>query len=396
MIDFNIAPLTRYQRRLTREFNVDTVRRLGRYYDEHEHEPIKEVDEIRARSLAIMGQAAALAAGRPGEKGGLSGVVVGEERNWGDPAVIISTSQGFVGNMVVAALGSPKQKERCAGKFVAFAITEPCCGSDTSSIQTTAMLDKETNEWVINGTKIFITGGSICSHVVVWASLDRGLGRAAMKSFLVEADNPGMSVTKLENKLGFRASDTAVLVFEDCRVPYEEVIGDPEVKARTTTQSGFQGVMKTFDASRPIVAALALGVGQAALDFAKEKLEEAGYTFPYDRGTHELNAVQREVLEMEAGLEVARLLIWRAGAMLDTGQRNSLEASMAKAKAGKVATVVTEKCVALLGPLGFSHDWAAEKFMRDCKVTDIFEGTGQINTLIVARNILGFSRDQLK
>jgi acyl-CoA dehydrogenase len=141
---------------------------------------------------------------------------------------------------------------------------------------------------------------------------------------------------------------------------------------------------------------MALGTGRAALDFTKEKFEEEGFTFPYDRSPHELSAVQRDVLDMEAQLDVSRLLIWRAGAMLDSGQRNSREASSAKAKAGKAAGDVCQKCVALLGPLGYSREWLAEKFMRDCKITDLFEGTGQINMLVVARLILGFKRDMLK
>ncbi|MBW2060734.1 MAG: acyl-CoA dehydrogenase family protein [Deltaproteobacteria bacterium] len=396
MIDFEIAPLTKESQRLTREFNLNTVRRVSRYYDEHEHEEIKEVEEITEKSEAISRKLASLAGEKQGEGFSMASVIIGEERCWGDAALNISISNAFVGNMVVGAIGSPEQKARTAGKFVAFAITEPGCGSDTSAIQTTAQLDPETNEWVINGEKIFITGGRLCEFAVVWATLDRSLGRAAIKSFLIENNNPGMTVTKLENKLGFRASDTVTLVFEDCRIPYDDILGSPEIKPKTTSKTGFKSVMATFDASRPAVAALAVGIGQAALDFTKEKLEQEGFTFPYDRGQHALQAIQASILDMEANIEAARLLTWRSASMLETGQRNSLEASMAKSKAGRTATLVTEKCVELLGPLGYSRNWLVEKWMRDCKVTDIFEGTGQINSLIIARNILGFSRDQLK
>lgn len=205
-----------------------------------------------------------------------------------------------------------------------------------------------------------------------------------------------MTLTKLENKLGIRASDTASIVFEDCRIPYDSILGSPEIKPKKTTATGFKGVMKTFDVTRPAVAAQAIGVAQAALDFTREKLEEEGFVFPYDRGQHSLNATQRDIIEMEANLEAARLLTWRSAAMLETGERNSLEASFGKAKAGRAATLVCQKCVALLGPLGYSREWLVEKFMRDCKITDIFEGTGQIQMLVIARNILGFTRDQLK
>ena len=141
---------------------------------------------------------------------------------------------------------------------------------------------------------------------------------------------------------------------------------------------------------------MAIGVARAALDFTKEKLEEAGYTFPYNRGIHSLSAIQKEVLDMEANLEVARLLVWQSASMLDKALRNSLESSMGKAKAGRAATLVCQKCVSLLGPLGYSREWLAEKWMRDCKINDIFEGTGQIQMLIVCRHILGFTRQQLK
>ena len=159
-----------------------------------------------------------------------------------------------------------------------------------------------------------------------------------------------------------------------------QTISGPSIKATT----------------RPSVAAMAIGVARAALEFTKETLEKEGYSFPYDRSPRTLNSVQRDVLEMEANLEVARLLTWRAASMLDTGERNSLEASMAKAKAGLVVTRVTQKAVELLGPLGYSRKYLVEKWMRDSKINDIFEGTGQINTLIVARRILGYTRDELK
>jgi len=392
MIDFELAPATRDIRQRTHKYAEDVLRRLSRYYDDHEHAEIKEMDEIRAKDEAIsFGHQPAPGRERR-EGGGVTGVVMSEEKYWGDAGLSLGTLRSFVGNMTIAALGNEEQRKHAAGKFAAFAITEPCCGSDTASIQTTAVLDEKTNEWVINGQKIFITGGTRSDMVVVWASLDRSLGRPAMKAFLVDTGTPGMTMPKVEDKLGFRASDTAVVVLDDCRIPYENILGDPEIKPKT----GFQGAMKTFDMSRPVVASLSLGIGRAALDFAKEKLEEEGYSFPYDRGPHELKTIQSEILDMEADLDAARLLVWRAGAMLDTGQRNNLEASMAKAKAGRTGTLVCEKCVELLGPLGYSREWLAEKWMRDCKITDIFEGTGQINMLIVARNILGFSRSLLK
>lgn len=398
MISFDLAPNARRALRLTRELNLKTVRPITRYYDEHEHEEISaEVIEAISKGNEAIAWASFPKEGEKQEGPGLMGVITGEERNWGDSALSMSATNSFVGNIVIGITGTPEQKEHAAGKYAAFCMTEPCCGSDTAAIQTTAELDEKTNEWVINGEKIFVTGGRRCEMAVVWASLDRSLGRAAMKPFLVDKGTPGMTVTKLEHKMGFRASDTAAIIFDNCRIPYENVIGNPEIVQKTGSGSaGFASAMKTFDGSRPAVAATALGIGQAALDFAKEILEKEGITVPYDKGRHELTSVQKDLLDMEAALDTARLLIWRSAAMLDTGERNSLEASMGKSKAGRTATLVTQKCVELLGPLGYSQEYLAEKFMRDSKITDIFEGTGQINLLIIARSILGYSRAMLK
>jgi acyl-CoA dehydrogenase len=298
-----------------------------------------------------------------------------------------------LGNAAIFAVGTQEQIQRFGSRYTAMAITEPGAGSDSAAIRATAKLDEAANEWVLNGEKIFVTAADRCEAVVVWASLDRSQGRAAIKSFVVEKGTPGFTLTKLEDKLGIRASDTGSFALEDCRIPYDNILGTPEIKVK---KGGFKGVMKTFDMTRPHIATQAIGVARAALEFTKEKLEEAGYAFPYDRSIGELSVIQHSVLEMEANLEVARLLTHRAVAMMNKGLRNSLEASMCKAKAGRSATLVTQKCVALLGPLGYSREWLVEKWMRDSKITDLFEGTGQIQMLIIARTILGFSRTQLK
>lgn len=395
MIDFEIAPLTQEVMEMIKKFNVEVVRDLSRHYDEYEHEH----DEMTEEEIAIFKknlgaiQKKAFSGEKPSEGFGMSRIMMAEERAWGASALGGAATNMGLGNAAILAVGTPDQKERFSGFYCAMAITEPSCGSDTAAIQATAKLDDAANEWILNGEKIFVTAGKRCEAVVVWASLDRSKGRPAIKSFVIEKTRPGISVTKLEDKLGIRASDTASIVLEDCRIPYDNILGSPEIMEK---KGGFRGVMATFDATRPAVAAGAVGVARAALEFTKEKLEEEGYTFPYDVGIHKLSAIQKEVLDMEANLEAARLLVWKAGAMLDTGERNSLEASSGKAKAGKMASVVCQKCVELLGPLGYSCDWLVEKWMRDCKITDLFEGTGQINMLIVARNILQFGRDKLK
>jgi acyl-CoA dehydrogenase len=306
-----------------------------------------------------------------------------------------------LGGAAVAAAGTPAQKERFLKRFTegkpkwgAMAITEPGCGSDSAAVATTAT--REGDDWVINGTKIFCTSGQMAAEksegfVVVWASVDRKAGRAGIKPFVVEHNTPGMTVARVENKLGIRVSDTAMLSFDNCRVPAENLLGSAEVKA----EGGFKDVMATFDATRPIVAAMAAGVGRAALDHVRDFLADQQVPIRYGISPRKLTALERDFMEMEVQLKAARLLTWRAAWMLDMGQRNSLEASMAKAKAGKVVTLITQKAVELLGPLGYSRTRLVEKWMRDAKINDIYEGTQQINLLIIARRILGYSSKEL-
>jgi acyl-CoA dehydrogenase len=332
----------------------------------------------------------------------LMSVVTIEELSWGDAGLYISLPSPGLGGTAVLSAGTAEQKERFlspfregAPKWAAMAITEPGCGSDSAAITTTAVRDGD--DWVLNGTKVFVTSGLMAAEksdgfVVVWATVDKSAGRAGIKAFVVNSGTPGMTVTKIEKKMGIRVSDTAMIVFDDCRIPLNNLLGSPEVK---TTSEGFKGVMATFDASRPTVAASAIGIGRAALDFVREAFDKAGITIRYGTAPSKLSARERDFMEMEANLQAARLLTWRASWMMDQGMRNSLEASMAKAKAGLAVTQVTQKAVELLGPLGYSRKCLLEKWMRDAKINDIFEGTQQINLLIVARRILGYSSKEL-
>jgi acyl-CoA dehydrogenase len=280
------------------------------------------------------------------------------------------------------------------------AMTETSCGSDTSAITTTAVRDGD--EWVLNGEKIFVTCGKRAMEnpggvLAVWATVDKSAGRAGMKSFVVPAGTPGAKVEKMEKKLGIRASDTVTIVLDNCRIPYENILGSPEVrKIDKTTTAGFKKAMATFDATRPIVAAMALGVGRAALDFIRETLEKEGIKIRYGLPRHKLSSLERDVIDMEANYKAAKLLTLRSFWLMSQLQPNNLEASMAKAKAGLAVTKITQKAVEIMGPLGYSRKYLLEKWMRDAKINDIFEGTGQINMLIVARRILEYSRDQLK
>ena len=210
------------------------------------------------------------------------------------------------------------------------AITEPGVGSDSANIQTTATLDGD--DYVINGEKIYVTAGERCDHVVVWATLDKKPGRAAIKSFVVPKGTPGMTLERLEHKLGIRSSDTATFRFENCRVPKENLLGSPDVDAK----QGFAGAMATFDNTRPLVAAMAVGCARASLELTKELLEEVGVVVDYDRpADHPVRRGRDAASRWSRDWEAAYLLTLQAAWMADNGKPNSLEASMAKAKAGR-------------------------------------------------------------
>jgi acyl-CoA dehydrogenase len=287
-------------------------------------------------------------------------------------------------------VGTPEQQERFGGLWASMAITEPGTGSDSANIRTTAVLDGDA--YVINGEKIFVTSGERSEAVVVWATLDQNLGRAAIKSFVVPKGTPGMTVERLEHKLGIKASDTATIRFENCRVPIENLLGSADID----TRQGFAGAMATFDNTRPLVAAMAVGCAKASLDLTHDLLEQVGVTIDYDRPALTQSAAVARFLQMEADWESARLLMLKAAWLADNRCANAIEASMAKAKAGRMASDVTLGCVELCGSVGYSEGELLEKWARDSKILDIFEGTQQIQQLIVARRLLGLSSTELK
>jgi acyl-CoA dehydrogenase len=332
-----------------------------------------------------------------------------ETWSWVDAGQYLSTPNASLGVAAVQEVGPKEAQRRFLKRFTegnpkwgAMAMTESGAGSDTSAIRTRAVLDESTGEWVLNGEKIFCTNGSLAlaeseGFVVVWATVDPGSGRAGMKPFVVEAGTPGVTIAKQEDKLGIRASDTSTIVLDDARIPFDNLLGSPEVqRSGGATTKGFKGAMKTFDVTRPVVSASAVGVARAALEYTREKLADLGIGVDYRKPGHALSAVERDLVEMEGRLKAAWLLTQRAASMTDHGLANRLEASMCKAYAGEAATWITQKSVALLGPLGYSRELLVEKWMRDAKINDIFEGTRQINLLIVARSILGYTRRELK
>ncbi len=384
---------------------MNMLRPISRKYDRAEHEYPKELDLLAAMIDGMSSSGASEGAGATGAAqqqpreadtdrvrngANLASVLSITEMCWGDTGLLLAMPRQGLGNAAIAAVASPEQQERYAGVWAAMAITEPGTGSDSANITTTATLDGD--EYVLNGEKIFVTSGERAGAVVVWATLDKTLGRAAIKSFVVHRDNPGMKVERLEHKLGIRASDTAVITFTNCRVPAEDLLGSPEIDVK----AGFGGAMATFDNTRPLVAAMAIGCARAALDLTKDLLEQAGVVIDHDRPARLQSAAAAKFLQMEADWEAGKLLMLQAAWMADNRKPNSLEASMAKAKAGRVGSDITLSCVELCGTLGYSETELLEKWARDSKILDIFEGTQQIQQLIVARRILGLSSAQLK
>jgi acyl-CoA dehydrogenase len=379
----------------------EVFRPISRRYDREEHTRPKELDMLAA---VIDGMEDGVGTGAGATGVGRSNGSEGANRNGasmatalgvmelsrGDVGLLLSMPRQGLGNSAIAAVADEEQRARFAGKWAAMAITEPEAGSDSAAIRTTAMPDGD--EYVLNGEKIWVTAGDRAELIVVWATLDRGQGRAAIKSFVVERSNPGLILERLDKKLGIRASDSATFRLVDCRVPRENLLGSPEID----TRRAFAGAMQTFDSTRPLVAAMAVGLARACLDETRRLLTEAGMAIDWDRPTAAQHAAVAELLALEADYEAARLLTLEACWMADNGKPNSLQGSMAKAKAGRSCVDIALRCVQLCGALGYGEELLLEKWARDAKILDIFEGTQQIQQLIVARQLLGKTSAELR
>ena len=379
---------------------INVLRPISRKYDKAEHSYPKELDMLASLVDGMNeggeGMNAGAAVGKRGtnEQGNKNGVNLSTalsviEMCYGDTALLLSMPRQGLGNSAIAAVANEEQLERFKNTWAAMAITEPNCGSDSAAIRTTATKDGE--DYILNGEKIFVTSGDRADAIVVWATLDKKLGRSAIKSFVIPKGTAGMTVERLEHKLGIKASDTAVIRLVDCRVPANNLLGNAEIDIA----KGFAGVMETFDNTRPLVAAMAIGCAKASLERIKEIFSDyldPQYITPYLQTTH----IASQIYRMEAEWEAARLLTLKAAWMADNKKPNSKEASISKAKAGRICNEITLKCVELASTIGYNEDELLEKWARDSKILDIFEGTQQIQQLIIARRELGKSSSELK
>ncbi len=404
-IEFSLSEKQRELQSAVRQLAKSVVRPQSLKWD-HDH----EIDPDFLRNLAMMassmGQSGLGSSGSlmrqedeapdPNSKDkksrsqNLTTVLASEEMAWGDAALLLCVPGPGLGGPPVRASGTPEQKQRFFSifddlqvlKWGAYALTEPNAGSDVSGIRTSCR--KDGSHWVINGRKCYITNGARASWNVVFATVDPALGRAGHRAFVVEKGTPGFSVGRIEDKMGLRASETAELVFEDCRVPAENLLGGEE---KYQTKEGFMTAMKTFDNTRPIVASMAIGIGRAAYEYARDFVKDH---YVLSRPIPRYAALAERLARIGRGLAAARMVTWRAAWLADEGASNAKEASMAKAMAGQVAIRACIDAIEICGAEGSIQTEHAllEKWFRDIKVYDIFEGTGQIQRIVISKRLM--------
>lgn len=389
MVDFS---LTESDLKILKQVKAegDAGNKYARYYDDHEDETLP----MRLPEADDFPPLADLYAGR-----GLDDtpfvtlqMLILMERG-ASHGIPLEQQHASLGNAALSSAGTKEQKEKWGHMSLSMSITEPGTGSDTKAIVTTARLDGD--EWVIDGEKIFVTRGSKSDGVVVWATLDRSAGRGGIKSFLVERGTPGFEIVRKERKMGVRTRYTEAYSFQDCRIPRGNLLGGNEEVKKDSAVS-YKSVLKTFNMTRPAVASAAVGKARGALDFAREALASEGVEVDWESGANMRSAAQQKLIETEADIEAARLTVLRASWLADKGEPNNLEASVCKAKGGDIARSATQAAMALVGATSISHDYLLEKYLRDARVNDIYEGTAEIQRLVIARTILGFSSDELK
>lgn len=397
MIEFELEPGQRNIQQMVRFFAKSELRPKALEFDRNGVSDafMRKVNKMGIGAGAVPKEMGGDDAGEKSDSKGASqsnrlGVIAAEEMAWGDPGVILSFPGPGLGGPPVAITGTPEQKERCFSIFGkdkepawgAYGLTEPGAGSDAANISTTCR--KDGDYYVLNGTKCFITNGGRAAWVVIFATLDKNRGREAHRAFIVEKGTPGFSVGKIEKKLGLRSSETAELVLDECRVHKDNLLGG-EAHYEQKGSGGFKTAMKTFDSTRPPVASMATGIARASYELARDAAKEL---FMLGRPLARNQAVRETLAEMERKITAARLMTWHATWMADLGIPNSKEASMCKAYAGSVAKWVTTEAVGLVGGYGTEQERLLEKAMRDVQVFDIFEGTGQIQRLIVSRRLM--------
>ena len=356
-------------------------RRYARYYDKHEDE-IEPEEFPEAKDLPNPITLAEEGVGGSSGSRILHSLVM-LEIYWG--GISLHRSKWGLGNTVLKTVATPEQFEKWKNHTIAIAITEPGAGSDPANIRTTATFDRETGEWILNGEKIFISQAQSGDAAMVLSRFVAPDGSRGMSTFIVEKGTPGFTVGPQLRKLGIRSHDTCNLLFENCRIPeFNHIKGD------------FKSTMSVFNDSRPMVGAMALGVARASLDFTREKLAERGIEISYRGGMRSRSAVVDRFIRLEAIFEAALLTVLRSKWLEQQAVPPKVEASIAKAAGGKAARKITQGCIDLLGPEALSEEHPLDRCFRDGRIFDIYEGAGEIQRLIIARSILGYTGRDLR
>jgi alkylation response protein AidB-like acyl-CoA dehydrogenase len=380
------------------DFAEDVIRPAAHEWDEREETPwpiIEEAAKIGLYSFDFMTQAFF-------DPGGLLLPIANEELAWGDAGIGLAIFGSALGLAGIVANGTPEQLTewgpQCFGtpdniQLAAFAVSEPDAGSDVSSLRTTAVYDEAKDEWVLNGTKTWITNGGIANTHVLVLSVDPSLGSRGQASFVVPEGTPGISQGQKFKKMGIRASHTAEVVLDDCRVPGRCLLGGKEklderlARAKEGKKTSTQAAMATFEASRPIVGAQAVGIARAAYEYALEYAKERKQ---FGRAIIENQAIAFKLADMKMHTDAARLLVHRAANMASTGKKfENGEGSMSKLYAGENAVWVTDQAIQILGGYGYVRENPVEQWHRDSKIYTIFEGTSEIQRLVISRAISG-------
>jgi acyl-CoA dehydrogenase len=378
VVDFTLTDEQKDLRELANSFADKEMRKVAWEYDKDGTWPQDIID--KAWEVGLMNTHIPEAYGGPGLDY-LSGCIIEEEVGWGCSGIGTSLMANGLASAPVTLGGSEETKKKYLGmlteapKLASFGLTEPDAGSDVSGMKTRAV--KQGDKYVLNGSKCFITNGTYADWFTVFAKTDPEAGHRGISCFVVDASSPGVTVDKKEDKMGQRASNTATISFQDVEVPAENLLAEEN--------KGFKLAMMTLDRTRPGVAAMATGIARAALEFATEYSKER-VQFGVPIAMHQ--AIQFMIADMATKVEASRLLVWNSAFLLDQGVRNSRVSSMAKRFAADSAMEVTTDAVQVYGGYGFIKEYPVEKLMRDAKIMQLYEGTSQIQRLVIAKEVL--------
>jgi acyl-CoA dehydrogenase len=390
-MDFQLSEDQQTLRKWVHDFAETEIRPVASHYDETEEFPwpvIKKASEIGLYTPEFYMDAVA------NDQTGLNLPLALEETCWGCAGISLGIWGTGLPLSTLAYSGTPDQLMQWVPlmfgtpddpKVAALCVTEPGAGSDVSALRTTARRDGD--EWVLNGQKIFATNGGPANVRIVVATVDPNLGHRGQAAFIIGPDTPGIRAGKKEQKLGIRASDTSEVILEDCRIPLENVLGGPEKLEAKFEKARSEGArssaaLKTFEMTRPSVAAQAVGIARAAFEFSRDYAKERQ---TFGRPIIEHEGIAFKLADMAMEIDAARLLTWRAAWLARNGTFEHAEGSMSKLKAGEVAVAVTEQAVQILGGYGYIKDFPVEKWYRDAKIYTIFEGTSEIQRLVISR-----------